>query len=273
VAAVVKLLAEGATVPFIARYRKERTGGLDEVQIRQIQEENQRLQELEARRATVLTTIEGQGKLTPALKAQIEACTTLADLEDLYLPYKPKRRTRATMARERGLEPLADRICGRSPEGGKPEAEAQAFVDLAKEVPDTFGGAGGGPGHLRRAHRRGRPGCASSCASRSQGGVLVVQKEKEHEDKVTKFDTYASFEEKVATIPSHRFLAIRRGEAEGVLRASLDLSKEAPGPGGHPEGGAGEAAARPGPTSCRRPSPTRTSGCSCPASRAICASI
>lgn len=225
VAAVVKLLAEGATVPFIARYRKEATGGLDEVQIRAIEERRGYLIELEDRRQAVLSEIERQGKLSDELRKKILACQGKTELEDLYLPYKPKRRTRAIIARERGLEPLADRIWAQ-PEGGSPEAEALAFVDVAKEVPDTAAALAGA-----------RDICAERIAedagvrkllreSYNKEGVLVVQKEKEHEGKVTKFDTYASFEEKVATIPSHRFLAIRRGEAEGVLRASLDLSNE-----------------------------------------------
>src|SRR5690606_35710099 len=122
VRAVVKLLAEGGTVPFIARYRKEATGGLDEVQIRTIEERRGYLVELEARRGSVLAEIEKQGKLTDALRARIVACQTKAELEDLYLPFKPKRRTRATIAKERGLEPLADRIWAQASDGD-PRAE------------------------------------------------------------------------------------------------------------------------------------------------------
>src|SRR5450755_1368178 len=105
--AVIELLDEGATVPFIARYRKEATGNLDEVRIREVQEKLEYFRELEDRRETVLHTIDGQGKLTPELKARIEAAMEKTELEDLYLPYKPKRRTKASMAREKGLEPLA----------------------------------------------------------------------------------------------------------------------------------------------------------------------
>jgi len=225
VAAVVKLLAEGATVPFIARYRKEATGGLDEVQIRAIEERRGYLLELEERRQTVLAEIKRQGKLTDELRKKILACQGKTELEDLYLPYKPKRRTRAIIARERGLEPLADRVWSQ-PADGSPEAEAQAFVDATREVPDAAAALAGA-----------RDICAERIAESAdvrkllreaynKEGVLRVQKEKEHEGKVTKFDTYASFEEKVATIPSHRFLAIRRGEAEGVLRSSLELPTE-----------------------------------------------
>src|ERR1700753_3810578 len=136
VSAVVQLLAEAATVPFIARYRKEATGGLDEVQIRTIEERRTYLLELHERRTAILSEIASQGKLTPEIKKKIEAATTKAELEDLSLPYKPKRRTRATIAKERGLEPLADLIWGQSREGS-PQANALGFVSAEKEVPDV----------------------------------------------------------------------------------------------------------------------------------------
>src|SRR5688500_9054618 len=126
VRAVVRLLEEGSTVPFIARYRKEATGELDEVQIRNIEERRAYLLELDDRRKAILESIASQGKLTDELKARIMACQTKAALEDLYLPYKPKRRTRATIAKERGLEPLALRIL-EQPLVGDPMAEAAAF--------------------------------------------------------------------------------------------------------------------------------------------------
>src|SRR5262249_46903888 len=127
VRAVVELLDGGATVPFIARYRKEATGGLDEVQIRAIQERTAYFRELEERKKTILEEISGQGKLTDALRAQIEACTVKAELEDLYVPFKPKRRTRAMMAREKGLGTLAERILEQSAIGDR-LAEAAAYV-------------------------------------------------------------------------------------------------------------------------------------------------
>src|SRR5690349_13170024 len=126
VGAVVKLLAEGATVPFIARYRKEATGGLDEVQIRAIEERRTYLVELEQRRAVVLDSIREQGQLSPALEAKLKAATTKQELEDLYLPFKPKRRSKATIAREHGLGPLADRILAQ-PRDGSPLGEAAKF--------------------------------------------------------------------------------------------------------------------------------------------------
>jgi protein Tex len=225
VSATVKLLAEGATVPFIARYRKEATGGLDEVQIRAIEERRTYVLELDERRRAVVSEIHKQGKLTDALFRKILGCTTKSDLEDLYLPFKPKRRTRAIIARERGLEPLADRIWAQ-PLEGSPEAEANAFVSAAKEVPDTAAALSGA-----------RDICAERVAEDAdvrklareafqREGVIKVVKNEEHANKATKFDMYATFEEPVANIPSHRYLAIRRGETEGVLRAAIEVDGE-----------------------------------------------
>src|SRR5260221_7674864 len=142
VTAVLALLAEGATVPFIARYRKEATGGLDEVQIRSIEERHRYVIELETRRASIRAEIESQGRLTAELERRLAACTTKAELEDLYLPFKPKRRTRAAIARQRGLEPLADMIWAQ-PLSGSVAAEAARFVDGTKGVPDAEGALAG----------------------------------------------------------------------------------------------------------------------------------
>jgi protein Tex len=225
VSATVKLLAEGATVPFIARYRKEATAGLDEVQIRMIEERRAYLLELDERRRTVLAEIGKQGKLTDGLAKKILACKTKADLEDLYLPYKPKRRTRAIIAKERGLLPLADRMWAQ-PLDDRPEDAAQAFISAEKEVPDAIAALAGA-----------RDICAERLAedaevrklvrdAYSKDGVIKVEKNEEHAAKATKFDMYVSYSEPIAAIPSHRYLAIRRGEAEGVLRASIDLETE-----------------------------------------------
>jgi uncharacterized protein len=225
IAAVVKLIAEGATVPFIARYRKEATGGLDEVQIRAIGERFEYVTELEARRESVLAEIEQQGKLTPELRAKLLAAATKAELEDLYLPFKPKRRTRAVIALERGLGPLSEALWAQAP-GTNLEALAQGFVDAAKEVPSVEAALAGARdicaerlaedaelrGRLRQAYLK--------------DGVIEVKKRKEHAEKTTKFDMYADFSEPVAKVPSHRFLAIRRGEEEGILRATLRLELE-----------------------------------------------
>ncbi|HRC59097.1 MAG TPA: Tex-like N-terminal domain-containing protein, partial [Kofleriaceae bacterium] len=133
IAAVIALLDEGNTVPFIARYRKEKTGGLDEVQIRAIEERRLYLTELEERRVAVTSSIAEQGKLTPELAAKLAAATSKAELEDLYAPYRPRRKTRASMARERGLEPLALRILAQ-PAEGDPRAEAAALVSAERGV-------------------------------------------------------------------------------------------------------------------------------------------
>ncbi len=133
----VELFNEGATVPFIARYRKERTGELDEVAIRTIEERLGYYRELEERKTTVLGSIEEQGKLTAELKSRIETCRQKNELEDLYLPYKPKRRTKATIAKERGLEPLADLIAAQQLTSGSPEEAAAPFVDPEQDVPDA----------------------------------------------------------------------------------------------------------------------------------------
>src|SRR3954463_13753995 len=136
VSAVVKLLAESATVPFIARYRKEATGGLDEVQIRNIEERRTYLVEMDAPRKSILREIKSQGKPPPELKKQLTNAATKAELEDLYLPFKPKRRTRATIAKERGLEPLANLIWAQGRDGA-PNSSAQSFVNPEKEVADV----------------------------------------------------------------------------------------------------------------------------------------
>jgi len=225
VRAVLKLMAEGATVPFIARYRKEATGNLDEVQIRAIGERFAYLTELETRRASVLAEIEKQGKLTPELEQKLRSAGTKAELEDLYLPFKPKRRTRGLIALERGLGPLAEALWDQAT-GPAAETLAARFVDAAKEVPDVAAALAGARdicaerladdaelrGRVRQAYLR--------------DGVIEVKKKKEFAEKTTKFDMYADFAEPLAKVPSHRFLAIRRGEEEGVLRSSLGLELE-----------------------------------------------
>ena len=218
--------AEGATVPFIARYRKEKTGGLDEVQIRTIFERRTYLADLETRRASVLAEIDKQGKLTDILKNKILACTTKAELEDLYLPYKPKRRTKAMIARERGLEPLADRIWEQPAEADL-EAEATKFVDAEKEVPDQAAAFAGARDII--AERLGEDADLRKGARETyvKQGVLQVSKTTAFKDKVTKFDNYAEFAEPIENIASHRYLAVRRGETEGVLMGVLQVDEEA----------------------------------------------
>ena len=190
VEATAALLADGATVPFIARYRKEATGGLDDEAIVAIEERSAYVRDLEERRQAILKEIEKQGKLTDTLRAAIEGCKEKARLEDLYLPYKPKRRTRAIIARERGLEPLADRVWTQ-PADGDPFAEALAFVNADKGVEDVESALAGA-----------RDICAERVADDvkvrtlvretfASSGVVQVAKSKEHQDTVTKFDTSA----------------------------------------------------------------------------------
>ncbi|MEM9491515.1 MAG: Tex-like N-terminal domain-containing protein, partial [Myxococcota bacterium] len=232
VAAVVNLLSDGNTVPFIARYRKEVTGGLDEVQIRTIEERHGYLVELDERRRAILASIEEQGKLSDELKTKILACTTKSALEDLYLPYKPKRRTRATAARERGLEPLAERILAQ-PTDGDPAAEAEAFVKSGDDV-DKDKRVADGAAALQGARDIVAEVVAETAEIRAYvretfagEGVLSSQAADDKKTERTKFEQYYDFSEPVKDIPSHRFLAIRRGESEGVLRAGLTVNSEA----------------------------------------------
>jgi uncharacterized protein len=220
IAAVIALLDEDNTVPFIARYRKERTGGLDEVQIRAIETQRAYIVELEERRAAILASVGEQGKLTPELEAKLRAATGKAELEDLYAPYRPRRKTRASVARERGLEPLAQKIRAQGADGD-PASEAGAFIgEHVATADDALAGA--------------RDIVAETIADTAEVRAYVRKEYADHGklvstvvpgkgDEPTKFEQYYQFEETVKTIPSHRFLAIRRGEAEGVLRAHVSV--------------------------------------------------
>ncbi len=221
--AVIGLLDEGGTVPFIARYRKEATGNLDEVQIRNIEEQLAYFRELVSRRETVLASILEQGKLTDPLKARIEATLDKAELEDLYLPYRPKRRTKATIARDRGLEPLADYLWAQQPAGQSLAEFAASFVNAEKEVV-TLEDALEGARHivsetisehadLRKALRQ----------VMFDEGIIVSKKVADAVDEQEKFRMYYDYREPVKTIPSHRMLAIRRGEAESILYFLIEL--------------------------------------------------
>lgn len=223
VAEAIALFAAGNTVPFVARYRKEATGGLDEVALRNVAEGHAALEELEKRRAAILASIEEQGKLTGALRQAIEGCRTRVELEDLYLPYKKKRKTRATQARERGLEPLAERIW-EQPASGDPRAEAARFVDAGRDVPT-----------LEAALAGARDVVAERVAEDAEvrrwtrqafvRGVLVSSAVKSKTQQPTKFEQYYQFREPLARVPSHRFLAIERGLAAGVLRSKIEIDE------------------------------------------------
>ena len=221
IAAVARLLAEGCTIPFIARYRKEAHGNLNEVQIAAIQERLAYHRDLEARRETVLAAIIQQGKLTDDLKAAILACKTRTALEDLYLPYRPKRRTRAAIARERGLEPLAERILA---QGADAPAEAAApFVDPAKEVPDAEAALKGARDIV--AERVAEEPALRDFARTwfAEHGLARSQVVDPPPAQPTKYEHLYAFEEPLAAMPSHRYFAIKRGEAEGVLRLTLEV--------------------------------------------------
>ena len=222
----VALLKEGATVPFIARYRKEQTGELDEVQIRLVEDRLTYFTELEERKLSVLKSIEEQGKLTPELADRIAATRQKTELEDLYLPFKPKRRTKATIARERGLEPLADIVIAQELAKGTPEEAALPFVDAEKEVPDAAA-ALEGAGHIL-AERIADDADARALVRRLTGesGVLCSKVARDKKDAVTKFEMYYDYREPLKTVPSHRMLAMRRGEKEDVLLLGIEAPVE-----------------------------------------------
>ena len=261
VSAVLTLLNEGCTIPFISRYRKERTGGLDEVQITDISELYDRLKELGKRKETILKTIREQEKLTPELEARIHACMDSTELEDIYLPYKPKRRTRAQIAREQGLEPLALAIMEEAqkttappdlPEGGgdKLASILQKYQGRAKEslssrvrigTPPLSGRSGGAPlplsgesegalaldiiAELVSENQQAR----NSVRTAYQRGAIItskVIKKMKDTDEAQKFADYFDFSEPLRRCNSHRLLAMRRGEDQGILRVSITIDGE-----------------------------------------------
>jgi len=214
----LRLFGEGATLPFIARYRKEATDGLDEVQLREVRDRAAYLEALEERRGVILDAIQEQGKLTGGLRALLERAETKQALEDLYLPYRPKRRTRGRLAAERGLEPLADLLWeGRVDDAGAAR-EARRFV-LPPEVPDPVGALQGARDILAERVAE-DPELRSRIRAllRRKGTVhsRILRGKAEHPS-APRFRDYFDHREPVATIPSHRMLAIRRGESEGVL--------------------------------------------------------
>jgi uncharacterized protein len=228
--ATIALLDDKATVPFIARYRKEATGGLDDTQLRLLEERLTYLRELDARRATILKSIEEQGKLTPALAAAIAAADTKARLEDLYLPYKPKRRTKAQIARDAGLEPLALLLL-EQPET-VPDQAAARFVDADKGVPDVAAALEGARWILveRAAEDAELIGSLRQMLWERGEWTSTVVPGKEEEG--IKFSDYFKASEPIRRVPSHRALAMFRGRHEGFLRLSVDLpkSEDATGP-------------------------------------------
>ena len=224
VANTIKLLDEGATAPFIARYRKEMTGSLDEEKILQIKEANEKFTELEKRKETVLRTIEQLGALTPELKSRIIECTNPQELEDLYLPYKPKKQTRATIAKKRGLEPLAEFLFRQNNEN--PELKAESFLnDEVKTVDEALSGA---------------RDIISEWISENENARNIVRREfnrnaiissriiKGKEADAIKYSDYFDWSEPWKRCPSHRLLAVRRAEKEGFLQVSVKPDEQKP---------------------------------------------
>lgn len=215
VAAAAKLLEEGATVPFIARYRKEATGSLDEVQIAAVRDELDRLKALDERRASIKKSLQERNLATPELEAKLDAADTISKLEDIYQPFKPKRRTKATIAKERGLEPLAKFIT-ENPDG-ECSAEAEKFADASKEVPDAAAALAGARDIIAETVADDALARSSLREYFDKNAVLSSKVLAGKEEEGAKYRDYFNWSENAATAPSHRILAIRRGESEGFL--------------------------------------------------------
>ena len=219
VANTLALLEEGCTIPFISRYRKERTGGLDEVQIAAISDRFDKLQEIQKRKETVMKTITDLGKLTPELQKRIDDCWDSTELEDIYLPYKPKRRTRAQLAREQGLEPLAKILLLQRERD--PERAAERFIkDDVKDVATALKGAQDIIAETVSEDERSRQQLRNAFARQAFITSKVV-KAKADSDEAAKYSDYFDWEEPLKRCSSHRLLAMRRGESEGILRISI----------------------------------------------------
>ncbi|PKN28343.1 MAG: RNA-binding transcriptional accessory protein [Deltaproteobacteria bacterium HGW-Deltaproteobacteria-21] len=225
VSATARLIEEGCTVPFIARYRKEATGSLDEVAITSIRDRLARLEELERRRESILKSLEERELLSDELKEKILAAETLSTLEDLYLPFRPKRRTRATVAREKGLEPLAALIFAQQ-EGTDPVAEAAAFVDAEKGVQSAEEAVAGARDIIAEWVNENDEARAKMRALYNERGLFRSRVIQGKEEQGAKYRDYFEWEESAAKAPSHRVLAVRRGEKEGVLDLQLNPPEE-----------------------------------------------
>jgi uncharacterized protein len=225
----LQLWAEGATIPFIARYRKERTGGLDEMQLRDLFERYSYLSELEKRKQAILEAIETQGKLTDELRAKIVACTQKTELEDLYLPYRPKRRTRATMAKEKGLEPLADWIESYNRKDAPSvslAAESEKYVLSEKGVNSPEDALKGASDILAEAIAEKSELRAAVRDYLFNRGTFVSKVKADYPEGTTKYEMYRSFQAAVKSIAAHNLLALLRGETEGILTVELAVDEE-----------------------------------------------
>lgn len=216
VAAVARLLDEGATVPFIARYRKEATGSLDEVAIAQIRDQLAVLVELDRRRDAIVGSLRERGLLSPALERSLAAASSRAELEDLYLPHRPKRKTRASVARERGLEPLADALL--DPRAGR--IDARSFVDRGRGVDDAEAALAGARDIIAERVSEDAPVRAKLRALFGSRAVVSARVVKAKRDQAAKFRDYFEWSEPLRRVPSHRLLAVLRGKNEGLLRVT-----------------------------------------------------
>lgn len=219
----IKLLDGGATVPFIARYRKEATGGMTDTHLRLLSERLEYIRDLEERRTHVLQTIQDQGKLTPDLKAQIQAAVTKTALEDLYLPFKPKKNSKAQAARDSGLEPLADELLTDAPD---PQTAARRFVNSAKNVADAAAALAGARDILVERFAEDAELVGTLRDSFKASGLMIVRRKEKLDpalkpEDVAKFMDYFDYKEPLAKIPPHRVLAVLRGRQEKVLDAEL----------------------------------------------------
>src|ERR1700710_150737 len=222
VSATIALLDEGATVPFISRYRKEATGSLDEVQVAAIRDRVQQLRDLDKRREAILNSLTEMGKLTPELEKQINAAETMVLLEDIYLPYRPKRKTRATIAREKGLQPLADLLMEQK--RIDPETEAAKYIDEEKGVKsfeEALAGARDIIAEFISEQAEVRTRMRSLFIEK---GVFQSKVVEGKEQEGIKYKDYFDWSEPVKSAPSHRILAMRRGEKEEILY--LDIKPE-----------------------------------------------
>ena len=222
--ATLDLLAAGCTIPFISRYRKEATGNLDEVQIAAISDLNERLSELQKRKETILKTIDAQGKLTDELQRRITTSWDSTEIEDLYMPYKPRRRTRAQVAREQGLEPLATLLLLQREQS--PSTAALRFINA--DVPDVAAALRGAQDIIAEnisEDERSRQTVRRAFSREAVISARVIEKMR-HEDSAQKFTDYFSFSEELRRCSSHRLLAMRRGEEEGILRVGITIDDE-----------------------------------------------
>ncbi|MDP1799593.1 MAG: Tex-like N-terminal domain-containing protein, partial [Planctomycetaceae bacterium] len=224
--AAVELLDDGNTIPFIARYRKEVTRGLDEVALRQIEDSLAKARELAQRKTTILKTIQEQGQLTPELSLQIQSCSDRQLLETLYLPFKPERRTRAATARERGLQPLADLLLQQERLNRTRSAVLKPYVNVEKDVADEAAALQGACDILAEQWSQHPPLRQWLVQQANEFGLIVSSVKRGKQAEASKFEMYFDHREPVKRIPSHRLLAMKRGEAEGLLKVILKLDDE-----------------------------------------------